>query len=155
VPLAARFEVSRTPVREALAMLAREGLVVALPRRGHEVRAFPAAEVGEAYELCATLEGMAARLLAGRGLSRAAARVVRDALDDGDALFAMADFGAACHECRMELDRRFHAAILHATGNRMRVELVETTRRIALACLRGGVEAGEDGGGARLSPHRR
>jgi GntR family transcriptional regulator of vanillate catabolism len=136
VPLAKRFGVSRTPIREALTMLAHEGLVVALPRRGYEVRAFRAAEVGEAYELRATLEGMAARLLAERGLPPAAARKARVALDQCDALIAMADFGAPYHERWTALSHRFHTAILHATGSRMLVELVETTQRIPLANAR-------------------
>jgi len=68
--LADKLQVSRTPVREALYLLASEGLVVPT-RRGFAVREFTPSEIIEIYEVRAALEGMAARLAAERGGGRA------------------------------------------------------------------------------------
>lgn len=65
--LADRFGLSRTPVREALLTLEREGLVEVLPRRGAMVRQFDGADVVDLYELRSVLEPYAA--------ARAAVRV--------------------------------------------------------------------------------
>lgn len=66
-----RLGVSRTPVRSALARLAEEGLLEAIPSGGFAVRAFSEREVFEAIEIRGTLEGLAARLAAERGASAA------------------------------------------------------------------------------------
>src|SRR3954447_26126423 len=57
--LSERFEVSRTPVREALRRLAALGLVSFEPNRGVRVRSVSPAELREAYLVRAELESLA------------------------------------------------------------------------------------------------
>lgn len=64
--LARQLQISRTPVRHALNILAGEGLIVLAPNRGAEVRAYSAEELTEVYQLRALLEGHGARLAADR-----------------------------------------------------------------------------------------
>jgi len=64
--LAARFGVSRTPVREALNQLASIGLVKMRPRRGAVVAIFGLKEIVEMFEVMAELEGMCGQLAARR-----------------------------------------------------------------------------------------
>src|SRR5215212_1056166 len=64
--LARRLGVSRTPVRQALAMLEAEGLVEISPNRGATVCSFGLDDVWDIYDLRAVLEGHAARRAAGR-----------------------------------------------------------------------------------------
>jgi DNA-binding GntR family transcriptional regulator len=59
VHIAERFGMSRTPVREALNVLAREGFVDALPGRGFLVPRWSHQDVRELYELRESLEGFA------------------------------------------------------------------------------------------------
>src|ERR1700733_10938146 len=61
--LAQDFGVSRTPVREAMAQLEREGFVRSVPRRGVYVVRKTRREVIELITAWAALEGMAARLI--------------------------------------------------------------------------------------------
>ena len=67
VALAEEFNVSRTPVREALKQLQTEGLVVIRPRVGTFVTTPSRREINELFHLKQLLEGSAARLLALRG----------------------------------------------------------------------------------------
>jgi DNA-binding GntR family transcriptional regulator len=60
--LAAEFDVSRTPVREALRVLQARGMVEVVPNRGALVRGPTPREIREAYVLRAELEGFAAQL---------------------------------------------------------------------------------------------
>jgi len=60
--LADRFDVSRGPIRDALRELAREGLVVSLPRRGTVVSTLSFADIQEVYDVREGLEIAAARL---------------------------------------------------------------------------------------------
>lgn len=64
--LAERFGISRTPLREAIKILATEGLLELLPNRGARVAAVNEAEIDEMLEVIAGLEANAARLLAKR-----------------------------------------------------------------------------------------
>src|SRR3954468_18736901 len=65
-PLAEQLQTSRTPVREALILLAREGLVDIEPRRGAVVRQFDAADLADLYDVRALIEPYAARRAATR-----------------------------------------------------------------------------------------
>jgi DNA-binding GntR family transcriptional regulator len=56
------FGVSRTPLREALKVLASEGVVDLLPNRGARVRALSAQDIRELFDLMAGLEALAGRL---------------------------------------------------------------------------------------------
>jgi DNA-binding GntR family transcriptional regulator len=58
--IAGELEVSRTPVREAIAMLQAEGVVEAPQHRGAQVRSYSPSELEEIYDLRSILEGYAA-----------------------------------------------------------------------------------------------
>ena len=62
--LAAEFAVSRGPIREALRMLERDGLVTILPRRGAIVTNLSIDEVKEIFDVRAMLNGLRDRLIA-------------------------------------------------------------------------------------------
>ena len=62
--LAAEFTVSRGPIREALRMLERDGLVTILPRRGAIVTNLSIEEVKEIFDIRAMLNGLRDRLIA-------------------------------------------------------------------------------------------
>src|ERR1700754_4129355 len=64
--LAARFGVSRGPLREALRRLEGGGLVVRLPHLGVRVGQLSKSDLAEVYEIREVLEGLAARLAAER-----------------------------------------------------------------------------------------
>src|SRR6202021_4008789 len=69
VQLSRTLSVSRTPVRAALQALAGEGLLDYAPNRGFSVREFPLDAIVDAYDIRASLEGLAARFAAERGLT--------------------------------------------------------------------------------------
>jgi DNA-binding GntR family transcriptional regulator len=64
--LADRFEVSRGPVREALRILERDGMVQILPRRGAQVTNLDVDEVNEIFEIRSALFGLAVKLFTER-----------------------------------------------------------------------------------------
>src|SRR5437764_14552893 len=64
-----RLGVSRTPIRAALVRLEQEGLLQALPGGGFAVRTFTERDAADAIELRGTVEGLAARLAAERGVA--------------------------------------------------------------------------------------
>jgi DNA-binding GntR family transcriptional regulator len=75
--LAERLGISRTPIREALTRLQHEGLVDLLPRSGVRVMVLKADEAVELYDLREVLDGLAARLAAGRADPAALGRLER------------------------------------------------------------------------------
>ena len=76
--LSEQLGLSRTPLREAFRLLAAEGLLLQLPNRGVQVVALSREDVRHAFEVMASLEGLAGEL--------AAARVTDADLDDLKAL---------------------------------------------------------------------
>ena len=67
--LADSLEIGRTPVREALRDLARDGILEVQPARGTFVRPLTIEDVQEIYEVRHSLEGLAARLAIESGLT--------------------------------------------------------------------------------------
>lgn len=60
------FEVSRTPLREALKVVAKEGMIELLPNRGARVTQIDSQEVTDLFEVMTVLEGLSGNLLAMR-----------------------------------------------------------------------------------------
>lgn len=60
--LCERFSISRTPLREALKVLAAEGLIELLPHRGARVRELSPADLREIFDVMGGLEALAGRL---------------------------------------------------------------------------------------------
>ena len=79
--LAQDFGISRTPVREAMAQLEREGFVRSVPRRGIYVVRKTKREVIEMITAWAALESMAARLITADGDGRRDRRAAQDVRD--------------------------------------------------------------------------
>ena len=109
--LAARFEVSKTPVREALATLRLEGLIRTFPRRGYQVLPVTFGDMNDLFDVRTVLEAGAAEF--------ACARITDEELDQ---LERMADVvynrGEQPSTKRfIEANREFHAAIAKASGN--------------------------------------
>jgi DNA-binding GntR family transcriptional regulator len=75
--LADRLGISRTPIREALGRLQQEGLVQLLPGSGVRVTVLDLDEAAELYDLREALDGLAARLAAGRATQASLTRVGR------------------------------------------------------------------------------
>lgn len=64
--LCQQLQISRTPLREALKVLAAEGLIELVPRRGAHVARLSAQEVADLFEALSGVEGLAAELAAAR-----------------------------------------------------------------------------------------
>jgi DNA-binding GntR family transcriptional regulator len=109
--LAAHFEVSRTPVREALRALAAVGLVEFRPRVGAIVAKPTVSEVMDLFELVAELEGAAARLACER-MEPADETVIFEALESCRAAAGSFDPGDY-----YAVNGRFHRAIHAAAHN--------------------------------------
>jgi DNA-binding GntR family transcriptional regulator len=111
VAIARSLGISRGPLREALGQLAAEGLVTIAPRRGAVVKRLTHQEFLDAYQVREALESLAIRLAVPRltaadkgDLHRMSEEMERAAqADDTDGFF--------------EINRRFHARLVHASGN--------------------------------------
>ncbi|MEM9473766.1 MAG: GntR family transcriptional regulator [Pseudomonadota bacterium] len=120
----ARLEMSRTPVRAALQVLAQEGLLSYVPQRGYEVRRQDAGLVAEAYDVRSVLEGLAVRLLAEQGLDRETDAVLDACVATGAELLAADTFDVARWR---EMNAHFHDAIMDAVHN----DLLRAASRLA------------------------
>jgi DNA-binding GntR family transcriptional regulator len=117
--LAQEFGISRTPVREAMAQLEREGFVRAVPRRGVYVVRKTKREVIELITAWAALESMAARLITENAQS--------DEISSLRRMFTTFENG----ELRAHLDEysevniEFHQAIIRMSRNGVLINLAE------------------------------
>jgi DNA-binding GntR family transcriptional regulator len=109
--LADRFQVSKTPVREALATLRSEGLVRTFPRWGYQVVPITFGDMSELFELRTILEASAAEL--------ASQRISDTELDHlhrlADVVYDRSEQPSL--ERFIKANRDFHAAIGEASGN--------------------------------------
>ena len=111
VELAAQFQVSRTPIREALNRLVVEDLMTFVPNKGFYCRGFHAAEVVNLSEVRSTLEAQAARLAAQRASDQELAELVTwwDSV--------VADIQTRPSDELTRDDELFHAHITRLSGN--------------------------------------
>ncbi|MCB8888011.1 GntR family transcriptional regulator [Vreelandella malpeensis] len=109
--LCERFGVSRTPLREALKVLAAEGLIELLPNRGARVVRLTFKSVKDTYDLMAALEGLSGEL-ACQHISTADIRSIR-ALHDA----MLAHYEARDLTRYFEVNRQIHERILAASDN--------------------------------------
>ncbi|MGY6635477.1 MAG: GntR family transcriptional regulator [Alkalilacustris sp.] len=109
--LCERLDVSRTPIREALKVLAADGLVRLAQNRGAWVSPLTAEDLEEAFPVMGALEALAGEL--------AAARMTDAELAEVEALHAemVACYGAGRLTDYFALNQRIHGAILAAARN--------------------------------------
>jgi GntR family transcriptional regulator of vanillate catabolism len=114
VRLSRALAVSRTPVRAALQALAGEGLLDYAPNRGFTVREFPLDAIVDAYEIRASLEGVAARFAAERGLSPDEKATIERSLRAGDRLLERGSFETGDLTTYRDINGDFHDTLLAA-----------------------------------------
>ena len=136
VALAERLGVSRTPIRQALPALAREGLLSAAGRRGYVVRSFSPQDVVDAIETRGLLEGLAARRIAERGVAPELLEQLRACLAEGDAMLAKRRFESTDEQRYSEMNGRFHALILEGAASRIIADAVAHNDHVPFASAR-------------------
>lgn len=103
--------VSRTPLREAITQLVRDGIVENRPYRGNFVRRFTAKQVFDLYEVRKALESTAVRLAIPK-LTDASTAMLRDILDQVERSLEAGDL-----EAYGFADQQFHETIAQLSGN--------------------------------------
>ena len=120
--LAAEYGTSRTPLREALKVLAAEGLVTMKLRRGAYVTEVSQRDLSEVFHLLSLLECDAVGVVAERASAAQLADLValhdqlEQAVTDADAFFAA--------------NERFHMRVLEIADNRWRNQMVADMRQV-------------------------
>jgi len=132
-PVAEQLGVSRTPVRQALPLLAQEGLLIEHGTRGYVVRAFTPRDVLDAIDIRGVLEGMAARRVAEQGASKAFIRELRTCLHAGDELLRKRRLEENDEAPYAEMNARFHGLIQHEAGSVILSEALERNNRVPFA----------------------
>ena len=116
--MAAEIGVSRTPIRDALRVLANEELLVYHPNRGYFVRNVELEDVFDAYDVRGTLEGLACRVIAERGLDAEQQGQFANLIERGDRIFASPRWTASEQGAWRAINTEFHFAIVAASRNR-------------------------------------
>jgi GntR family transcriptional regulator of vanillate catabolism len=147
--LVERLGVSRTPVRLALVRLAEEGLLDTLPAGGYAVRDFSEADIVDAIELRGTIEGLAARFAAERGVRPALLSEARECLrriDDALAAPALTDETFSVYVAQ---NARFHALLAEMAGSPLLARQLDKAKALPFASPNGFVLAQAAGPQAR------
>ena len=120
--LAEEYGISRTPLREALKVLAAEGLVTMKVRRGAYVTEVSETDLADVYHLLSLLESDAAGVVAQRATDaqlkelQAVHKELEAAVGNKDKFFA--------------INERFHTRLLQIAGNRWRDQMVADLRKV-------------------------
>ena len=112
--LCEKFSVSRSPVREALRVLAADGFVKKMPNRGYAVKQYNLREIEELYEVRLALELFVVECLAKRGTAK------NDEIDVLKHTWTSLLNGSSKKkdEELARLDTLFHETLAHAAGNK-------------------------------------
>jgi DNA-binding GntR family transcriptional regulator len=122
--LTLEYGISRTPLREALKVLAAEGLVILKPRRGCYVTQLSEQDIDEVFPVMALLEGQVA--------ADAARRATSADFDRLAAIHAELEKHAAANNTDrfFEANQRFHTALQEIAGNRYLAQLIDDARKV-------------------------
>jgi DNA-binding GntR family transcriptional regulator len=120
--LAVEYGISRTPLREALKVLAAEGLVTMKVRRGAYVTEMSRDDVTQVYRLLALLESEAAG-----DVARLASQAQLDTLRD---LHARLEKQVRQRDAFFATNERFHMTLLEMAGNRWCQQIVTDLRKV-------------------------
>ena len=122
--LAEQYGISRTPLREALKVLASEGLVELKPRRGCYVTEISRRDLDDLFPLIAMLEGRCAAEAVSKAKPAdiAALKQIHDALEK------------AAHDERIEAffeaNQEFHRKVQELSGNRWLLQVIQDLRKV-------------------------
>ncbi len=120
--IAEALGISRTPLREALKVLAAEGLVTMKVRRGAYVTEVSEKDLRDVYHLLALLESDAARVVTASAneLQRAQIQALQKDLEDA----------VAQRDRFFEINEAFHMLLLQIADNRWRDQMVADLRKV-------------------------
>jgi len=124
--IAEEYGISRTPLREALKVLAAEGLVTMKVRRGAYVTEVSPHDLADVYHLLSLLESDAAGVVAARATDAELAelQVMHAALEEA------ALPGTANTDAFFAVNERFHMRLLEIANNRWRDQMVADLRKV-------------------------
>lgn len=143
-----RLGISRTPIREALMRLEQEGMLESTAGgRGYKVRVFSEADVSDAIELRGTLEGLAARMAAERGVDAALLGKAHRCLDEIDRVLDAPGWGDEAFSRYVALNSEFHDLLIDMSGSGFMQRELERVKRLPFASPSGFVVARSE------SPH--
>lgn len=146
--LCAELGISRAPLREALRVLAQQGLVEHLPRRGSRVVDWSPGDFLELFEVRAVLERHAVDCALPLVDATSALLPVREALEQMRS--------ATTDLARDDAHRRFHASIVSLAGNRqLDIALAPILLKLQLPMARNLREEGRRGAGDGIARHQR
>jgi DNA-binding GntR family transcriptional regulator len=120
--LAEECGISRTPLREALKVLAAEGLVTMKVRRGAYVTEVSEKDLSDVYHLLSLLESDAAGVVAQRASDAQIAEL--------QLLHKQLEASAHNREKFFAINERFHMRLLEIAGNRWRDQMVADLRKV-------------------------
>ncbi len=120
--LAEEYGISRTPLREALKVLAAEGLVTMKVRRGAYVTEVSETDLADVYHLLSLLESDAAGVVAERATDAQ--------LKELQALHKELEAAAGNRDKFFAVNERFHMRLLQIAGNRWRDQMVADLRKV-------------------------
>jgi DNA-binding GntR family transcriptional regulator len=120
--VSANYGISRTPLREALKVLAAEGLVTMKVRRGAYVTEVSRDDVVQVYHLLALLESDAAAYVAQHGTPEQRSELV--------ALHEQLEKQVRHRDAFFATNERFHMTLLRMAGNRWAEQMVTDLRKV-------------------------
>ena len=120
--VAAEYGISRTPLREALKVLAVEGLVTMKVRRGAYVTEMSKRDVEQVYHLLGLLESDAVGIVASRATDAERARLAQ--------LHERLEKQVRLRDAFFAANEQFHMALLEIAGNRWALQLVTDLRKV-------------------------
>jgi DNA-binding GntR family transcriptional regulator len=126
--LAEQLGVSRTPVREALIMLVKDGLAVTIPRKGTIIAGLDRDDAVEIYDLREVIEGLNAR--------RAATNITENELEELRYHLEKMRPQSGNHKAYIEAHIKFNSVIIGASRSKRIAQFMDTLSS-QLRCLRG------------------
>lgn len=115
--LSRKFDLSMTPIREAIPVLEGEGFVVQLPHKGAVVAQMDQEEIRELYAIRSAMEGLAT--------SEGVPKLTGKDLAEMEALLATLEAFQGTTGDFLEIDRSFHLVLYQAAGSQRWVETIQ------------------------------